>query len=68
MPYYPQSIDFRFLLFTVFTAPFLIFFFIDRSDIKYYLRNYNYGVCINILLTQYCKLIIGKNDFKNFLN
>ena len=58
--YLPQSIDFRLLLFIVFAVPVSAFALIDKTDFKYNLRNYYYGLLMNILLTMYCKLVVGK--------
>ena len=58
--YLPQTIDFRLLLSVVFVLPVLVFVLLDRTDSKQQTRNYYYGLLMNILLTMYCKLVIGK--------
>ena len=56
----PQTIDFRLLLSVVFVAPVLVFVLLDRTDSKSQTKNYYYGLLMNLLITMYCKLVIGK--------
>jgi len=55
----PTIVNFYGLLVVAIVVPVLAFT-LDLTDFKYYFRNYTYALPMNIVLTVYCKLIVGR--------